>query len=221
MSSMPRIFALALSVGLGVASIACCGKGSTDPALVSTGDAWKDAAALASQSIGGEPVEKRSDKLPYLFMNDINRGILVHNGVIVRARGPAAAGAYLRDLGVIRGEGPEIEDILFVLFAMRAYPKVDDLPEESFIHYPGDARLAELTARIEHDGKEAHILLHYFRAEPEGRGGVENRGAPAWDPPRSIALAVLVIPLTGDAAWLPTKYIEWQDPAGRGPPPSP
>lgn len=121
--------------------------------------AWQEAAAIAHKAAGG-PVTKHADALPFLFDTAKGPALLVHQGKLVTDRGPVVAGAYLRDLGIIKGMGPQIDDVVYVLTALDALPTVDKLGKDAFIH-TDNPRDAGLTARIESDGQTAQIVLHY------------------------------------------------------------
>jgi len=177
---------------------------------VSSTQEWQDAEAIARTVADGDVV-KRSDGIPFFFMDD-GRGVLVHQGKIVTDRGPAAAGAYLRDLGVIDGGGPQIADVLTMLWYFDAWPEGIEVERESYVNSPKAARLRELNARVEGDGTEGRVVLHYFLPEPPHRENVqvgEDMGPPK---PRPVLRAVLHIPRSGDARWELTR-IEWMDPA--------
>src|SRR4051812_18000696 len=76
-------------------------KGATAQAA---SDPWAQAQAIAQQT-GAFGVARWDDDVPYLFQAKMTRGILVHHGAVVTARGPAAAAAYLRDVGILDGKG--------------------------------------------------------------------------------------------------------------------
>jgi hypothetical protein len=182
---------------------------------------WTEAQQIAARQGAGE-VHKRSDALPFLFQADRTRAVLIHHGAVITQRGPIVAGGYLRDLGVPRGQGPQLDDVLWTLWALDALPKVDPLSAEGYINVPNNQRLADLTARIEWDGQSAHIVLHYFKPEPKQPPDV-HRGAPApgaggtavggavGGTTRALVRMTLDIPETGDSAWR-REDINWADP---------
>lgn len=186
----------------------------------SSPEAWKQAEAIAAAAARGT-LEVRSKALPFMFMADSPPAVLVHSGKVVTEKGAAAAGRYLRDLGVIQGRGPAIEDVLFVLFAFRAWPPIKDVAEESYVHVASDERLADLTARIEHDGEAARVVLHYFLSGGDAHsardykendvGSVDRNGRAA--AARPVARVTLLIPATGEPAWQPIEKLMWADPA--------
>lgn len=192
---------------------------NTDP---SDPKAWAEAQSLAAAQGVGE-VTKRSDALPFMFQAErALRAVLIHNGSVVKQRGPAVAGAYLRDLGITQGKGPQLDDVLWALWALEALPDVRPLPPESYVNNPGNARLADLTARIEYDGTTARVVLHYMKpdtSEPPGAPGRHGAPAPAGSElkgvvmpkTRAIVRATLEIPATGDAAWR-RDDLNWADP---------
>ena len=171
---------------------------------------WDQAAAIA-QKASIAPVSRRSDGLPFLFQSANAVGILVHRGAIVTARGPAVAGAYLRDLGIIDGAGPGLDDVLHLLYVLDALPHVEGIGGEGYIHVPNDARLAELTARLEADGREARVVVHYFLDGP-GTESLSGEQLASMVPPRPVARLVLTIPRDGDASWSRSD-VAWRDPA--------
>lgn len=191
---------------------------NTDP---SDPKAWAEAQALAAAQGVGE-VTRRSDALPFMFQAErVLRAVLIHNGSVVKLRGPAVAGAYLRDLGVAQGKGPQLDDVLWALWALEALPAVKPLAEESYVHNTESPRLADLTARIEHDGTTARVVLHYLKpdtSEPPGApgrpgagpGGSELKGV-VMPKTRAVVRATLTIPPTGDAAWR-LEDLNWADP---------
>jgi hypothetical protein len=196
----------------------------TDP---SDPKAWEEAQAIAAAQGVGE-VSKRSDALPFMFQAErVLRAVLIHNGSVVKMRGPAPAGAYLRDLGVMQGKGPQIGDVLWALWALEALPDVKPLPEEGYINSPDSARLKDLNPRLGYDGTSARVVLHYFKPEkkdppgaperpggaaggPGGPGGSQLKGV-VMPKVRPIVRATLAIPQAGDAAWK-LEDLNWADP---------
>ncbi len=101
---------------------------NTDP---SDPKAWAEAQSLAAAQSVGE-VTKRSDALPFMFQAErALRAVLIHNGSVVKLRGPAVAGAYLRDLGITQGKGPQLDDVLWALWALEALPDVKPSPRRA------------------------------------------------------------------------------------------
>jgi hypothetical protein len=191
----------------------------------SSSEAWKQAEAIAATQASGA-LKMRSKALPFLFMADRPAAVLVHKGVVVKEKGAAAAGSYLRDLGVIQGKGPAIEDVLYVLHVLDAWPSIKEVDQQAYIHYPNDERLADLTARLEYDGESARVVLHYFLSEgarpspvePSQKdykkndvGTVDKQARPPAT--RQVARATLVIPASGEPAWKPIEKLNWADPA--------
>jgi hypothetical protein len=172
--------------------------------------AWMQAEAIAATAARGK-LEKRSDALPFLFKAEDPPAVLVHKGQVVREKGVKAAGEYLRDLGIIEGRGPGIEDVLILLGALDAWPSVTPAPKEPYVHAPGDPALADATAQIYFDGISALITLVYFLSGPimPERGGPAAPGDTAGGmdpnyrpkPYRKMARCTLTIPKSGDAAW--------------------
>lgn len=180
---------------------------------------WAEAEKLAAKQ-GAGAVHKRSDALPFLFQADRTKSVLIHKGAVITQRGPVVAGAYLRDLGVPQGQGPQLGDVLWTLWALDALPKLEaPLSPEGYIHVPNNQRLADLTARIEWDGQSAHIVLHYFKPEPKLPPNVHPGSAPQGTgvggriggTTRALVRMTLDIPETGDAAWR-REDIHWADP---------
>src|SRR5215813_14287226 len=64
--------------------------GTGDTALTTTGNPWDQARAIAEKT-GASGLSKWKDDVPYLFQAKGTRGVLVHKGAVVTARGPAAA----------------------------------------------------------------------------------------------------------------------------------
>lgn len=180
---------------------------------------WKEAQQIAESQKAGE-IHKRSDALPFLFQAERTKAVLIHKAAVITARGPVVAGAYLRDLGVPQGKGPQLDDVLWTLWALDALPKVDPLSSEGYVNVPSNARLTDLTARIEYDGQSAHIVLHYFKPDPAPpkdvqRGGAQQGtsvgGSIGSGATRAIVRMTLDIPETGDAAWR-REDLHWADP---------
>jgi hypothetical protein len=180
---------------------------------------WTEAEQLAAKQKVGD-VHKRSDALPFLFSADRARAVLIHHGALVTKRGPVIAGAYLRDLGVPQGKGPQLDDVLWTLWALDALPSVEPLGPEGYVNVPNNKRLADLTARIEFDGQSAHIVLHYFKPEPKlpkdvHPGGSAPQGTAVGGrvggTTRALVRMTLDIPETGDSAWR-REDINWADP---------
>lgn len=180
---------------------------------------WTEAQQIAAKQGAGE-VKKRSDALPFLFQADRTKAVLIHHGQVITQRGPVVAGSYLRDLGVPRGQGPQLDDVLWTLWALDALPRVDPLSPEGYINVPNNKRLADLTARIEWDGLSAHIVLHYFKPEPKlppnvnpGGGSPQGTavGGRLGGTTRDLVRMTLDIPETGDSAWR-REDIHWADP---------
>lgn len=175
--------------------------------------AWTQAEAIAATVAKGKP-EKRSDALPFLFKAEDPPWVLVHKGQVVRERGAKVAGEYLRDLGIIQGKGPGIEDVVTVLTALDALPPVTGVKKESYIHVPGDSALSGVTARVYYDGLNARVTLSYFVGDPtpiKGAGGPPGPGDtvgapdPDYKPTvtkvRPVARCTLTISKSGDASW--------------------
>lgn len=182
-------------------------------------DAWEQAKKIAATAAKGNLV-KRSDSLPFMFMADSPPAVLVHEGKLVTEKGPAAAGSYLRDLGIIQGKGPAIADVLFVLYAFDAFPPITEVPNQQYVNVPGEPRLIDLTARIDYDGESAQVVLHYMLPEKEppagisvgaGASGASGDYGPEGPPPRPVIRAILDIPGTGAAAWRMEKLM-WAEP---------
>lgn len=180
---------------------------------------WTEAEQLAAKQKVGD-VHKRSDALPFLFSADRAKAVLIHHGAVVTKRGPVIAGAYLRDLGVPQGKGPQLDDVLWTLWALDALPSVDPLGPEGYVNVPNNKRLADLTARIEFDGQSAHIVLHYFKPEPKlpkdvHPGGSAPQGTAVGGrvggTTRALVRMTLDIPEKGDSAWR-REDINWADP---------
>lgn len=191
---------------------------NTDP---NSPEAWEQAKKIAANVAKG-PFEKRSDALPFMFMAKSPPRVLVHEGEVVTDRGPAVAGRYLRDLGIIRGEGPGIEDVLYLLFALDALPPIEKVSEEiskeAYIHVPDDERLSDLTARVEYDGEQARVVLHYFLPKNDSdTEDMKENDVGAVDPTmaepevRPVARCTLTIPQSGDAEWT-IEELNWADP---------
>src|SRR3954454_10357208 len=94
---------------------------SADPQKPGPGDTampssnpWDQARAIAEKS-GASGLAKWKDDVPYLFQAKGSSGVLVHKAAVVTARGPAVAGAYLRDIGVLDGNGPSPDSLLALL----------------------------------------------------------------------------------------------------------
>jgi hypothetical protein len=169
---------------------------TTDP---NDPQAWKQAEAIA-QAAAGAPVHKKTDRLPFLFFTDDSRIVLVHHGAVMKARGPAAVGGYLRDLGIIDGKGPTIEDIVYLLEVLDALPPITDVPPTQYVL----SKSSPLTSRVEHDGKTGKVVLSYILGDgPRPRGDENAR------PTKLVARAVLEIPKAGDAAWKPIEKSTW------------
>jgi len=167
--------------------------------------AWAEAEHIAARQHAGL-VHKHSDTLPFLFAAERARSVLIHQGAVVTRRGPGVAGAYLRDLGILRGNGPPLDDVLWALWALDALPKVEPIGTEGYVNVPSSRRLADVTARIEYDGPIARVVLHYFK--PEGPLAKDAHPASSAPPGGRVGSAVrglvrmtLDIPETGDAAW--------------------
>lgn len=191
----------------------------TDP---SDPQAWAEAQQIAAQQHAGA-VKKRSDALPFLFQGDRSKSVLIHRGAVITARGPVVAGAYLRDLGIAQNKGPKLEDVLWTLWALDALPDVAPMAPEGYVNRAGDKRLEDLTARIEWDGKSAHIVLHYFKPEAKPPANVNVSGGAdvqqgtgvggrvGGSTVREIVRMTLDIPEKGDAKWR-REDLNWADP---------
>lgn len=169
-----------------------------------TGDPWKDAEAIAAAKTKAGSLQRRTEELPYMFMARGHRGILVHQGRVVTETGPAVAAGYLRDIGIVKGPGPSIGSVLYALFVLHALPKVEDKAEEGYINSPSE-RMKDLTARVERDGGQARVVLHYFVDE-----GMD-RGATAGPETRYLVRMTLTIGDGVKAAWK-SEDVEWTAP---------
>ncbi len=125
--------------------------------MSNTTDPWAQAQAIVEHT-GAAGVVRWTEDLPYLFQVKGSRGMLVHHGAVVTARGPAAAAAYLRDIGILDGKGPSPRSILTLLFVLHAFPTIAGLPEESAVdmHGPPDLR-----PRVERAAGHAQVILTY------------------------------------------------------------
>lgn len=173
--------------------------------------AWMQAQAIAATVAKGN-LQKRSDALPFLFTATSPPVVLVHHGAVVRGKGAKVVGEYFRDLGIIEGKGPQIEDALFVLAAFDALPPVTEVPRGSFVHAPGDPKLADLTASVYADGLFAQIQLTYMVGQPvwpksgngpPGPGDTVGSKDPDYKPKmiQPIIRCTLELHKTGDPAW--------------------
>jgi hypothetical protein len=170
--------------------------GNGDPAVTAS-DAWAQAQVIAEKT-SGLRVARWVDDLPYLFQAKGSRGVLVHQGKVVTARGPAAAGAYLRDLGILDGKGPSPGSIMTLLFVLHAFPEVPGVPEQGAFDELGPK---DLQPRVERADGHARVILHY--ALPNNPG--PDRGT------RPVMRETLDIGPTGDARWV-GEQIEWKMP---------
>jgi hypothetical protein len=185
--------ALMMIAGLGLAG---CPKdrtadtpkpGTGESAVTNASDAWGQARAVAEKT-GISGLTQWKDDVPYLFQAKGSRGGLVHTGAVVTARGPAAAGAYLRDVGILDGKGPSPGSILTVLYVLQAFPSVPDMPEQSAIDMLGPE---DLRPRVERAGGHARVVLHYRLPTDSG----PSRGTVP------MMRETLDIGPTGDPAW--------------------
>lgn len=151
------------------------------------GESWEQALEIAKKSGVASPARWKDD-VPYLFQAKGTRGVLVHRGAVVTARGPAAAGAYLRDVGILEGKGPSPGSILTLLYVLQAFPTVEGLPEQSAIDMMG---LEALRPRVETGNGHARVILHYWLPRDPG----PSRGT------SPVMRETLDIGPTGDAAW--------------------
>jgi hypothetical protein len=172
------------------------GTGDSVPSNTGTGDTWDSAKAIAVKS-GAAGVERWKDDVPFLFQAKGSRGVLVHNGAVITARGPAAAGAYLRDLGALQGKGPSPDSLLTLLYVLQAFPTVPGMAEQSAIDTLGPA---ELQPKLEVVNGHAHLVLHYF-LPTDSRGSTPGPGRP-------IMRETLDIAPTGNAAWS-GQQLDW------------
>lgn len=162
--------------------------GTGDSHVTNTSDAWAQARAIAEKT-GAAGLAKWKDDVPYLFQAKGSRGVLVHDGAVVTARGPAAAGAYLRDVGILEGKGPSPGSILTLLYVLQAFPVVPEMPEQSAVDMLGPE---DLRPRVERADGSARVILHYrlpSRDQGPSRGTVP------------VMRETLEIRPTGDAAW--------------------
>jgi hypothetical protein len=178
---------------------------STDPA---DPKAWEQAAAIAQQAVPG--AKKLADTLPFLFAAN-GKAVLIHKGNVVEARGPAAAAAYLRDLGIIEFRGPKIDDILVALDVLDGLPVVDKLDRKAYL----DKSVPDFGASLYSDGLTAYITLFYVLGgnpirvvdpdAPPRKPGGEGSPMPVdpnQKPPRAAARMTLEITAkTEAAAW--------------------
>jgi hypothetical protein len=158
---------------------------------------WAAAQAIA-QKTGASGVEPAYPDLPYLFNARGTRGILVHNGAVVTARGPAAAGAYLRDIGILDGKVPSPDSLLHLLFVLYAFPTVGNLPEQSAVDTLGPP---DLQPRVEQKDGHAHLILNYRLPPDDG----PSRGT------QPMMRETLDIGPTGDATWSGEQF-DWKRP---------
>jgi hypothetical protein len=160
--------------------------------VTTASDPWAQARAIAEKT-GAVGLARWRDDVPYLFQAKGSRGVLVHNGAVVTARGPAAAAAYLRDVGILDGKGPSPRSILTLLYVLRAFPTVPDLPEESAVDMLGPE---PLRPRVELADGRAKLILHY---QLPGNAGPSRGTVP-------MMRETLDIGPTGDAAWTGEQF---------------
>jgi hypothetical protein len=176
---------------------------SADPPKPGPGDTmassnpWDQARAIAEKS-GASGLAKWKDDVPYLFQAKGSRGVLVHKAAVVTARGPAVAGAYLRDIGVLDGNGPSPDSLLALLYVLQAFPTVEGLPEQSAVDTLGPP---DLQPRIERAGGHARVILSYRLPRDPG----PSRGT------APVMRETLDIGPSGDAAWTGER-IDWKLP---------
>ncbi len=190
----------------------------------SSPEAWQQAEAVAHTVTTGT-LHEVSDALPFAFTTNSAK-VIVHKGAVLTARGPEAAGAYLRDLGVVRGEGPaKVEEILFVLEAVDAMPQVN----ADYYKGPATGHETDLMPRLATDDSEATFTLSYLLGEQvHDEGGMKPvRGSLATPPPdpnapdvgapdpdakpgrtRKLLRCILHIPAQGDAHW-EIQHLNW------------
>ena len=172
--------------------------GSGGANVTTSGDGWAQARAIADKS-GASGLAKWKDDVPYLFQAKGSRGVLVHRGAVVTARGPAALAAYLRDLGVPDGKpGPSPDSLLTLLYVLQAFPTVAGLPEQSAVDTLGPP---DLQPRIEQAGGHAKVVLSYRLPADPG----PSRGT------LPIQRETLDVGPTGDPAWVGER-IDWKRP---------
>jgi hypothetical protein len=185
--------------------------------------AWQQALQEAQARATG-PVSKHSDALPFLFKAEKPRAVLIHHNRIVAERGPKAAGAYLRDIGVPQGQGPGLDDVLWTLWALEALPKVEGYEEQGFINAPNVPRFKDLNPYIYFTGTTAQVVLCYLgpklppppevpldaRHNPNVvRGGGEAANTPPIDVYKFVRMT-FDIPAQGDASWK-REDLNWGD----------
>jgi hypothetical protein len=119
----------------------------------------------------------------------------------VTARGPAAAGAYLRDLGIIagwgEGKGPGPDSLLTLFYVLQAFPTVEGLPEQSAVDTLGPP---DLQPRVERAGGHARVVLSYRL--PNDNPGPSRGTVP-------VMRETLDIGPSGDPAWTGER-IDWK-----------
>lgn len=188
-------------------------------------EAWKQAEAVAAAVATG-PFTKRSDALPFVFMAKSPRTVLVHQGKVVTEKGAAAAGRYLRDLGIIDGKGPGIDDVLYMLHFFDAWPPVKEAPKQAYVTNEDEA----LAPRIERENGVARVVLHYYVGKPSStdeqpaatpenypddfrENDVGTVAPEAGDAApvnfRPVARFALEIPPSGEPHWMPEVKFNW------------
>lgn len=163
-----------------------------------TGDSWDQARAIAEKT-GASGLAKWKDDVPYLFQAKGSRGVLVHKGAVVTARGPAAAAAYLRDIGIIDGKGPGPDSLLTLFYVLQAFPTVEGLPEQSAVDTLGPT---DLRPRVEQASGHARVILSYRL--PNDNPGPSRGTVP-------VMRETLDIGPSGDSAWVGER-IDWKLP---------
>lgn len=176
--------------------------------MTSDVESWEGAEAIAKAYVKkksfffNRPKVERAPGPRYMFWAHGYRGVLVHHGKVVTGRGLEVAASYLRDVGIVAGPEPTIDQALFTLFVLHALPEVEGFGEEAYVYSDASGPLKDLRARIEREPGKATILLFY--QGDEGSGYLEA-GAP--DRPEADLRAVVKMSLTITAN--PTDEVAW------------
>lgn len=206
---------------LWVLASACSGGTTrTETPVTSDVESWEGAEAIAKAYVKrksfffNRPEVQRAPGPRYMFWAHGYRGVLVHHGKVITGRGLEVAAAYLRDVGIVAGPEPTIDQALSALFVLHALPEVEGFGEEAYVYSDASGPLKDLRARIEREPGKATIVLSYLGDEDSG---YFEAGAP--DRPEADLRAVVKMSLAiaespkGPAAWTREDFT-WEYPKG-------
>jgi hypothetical protein len=163
--------------------------------------AWSDAEQIAAAYVVAregpmkQPVLARHPTIPYLFEVFMNpRGVLVHRGAVVEARGMAALRRYADDAAMLDAPTPSATDMIGLVHALGLWPPtVAQGGADPAAFAPLDDARTALRPQVSRKGRAVVFQLYYASA-PAGTSSTATASA--------VDEWTLAIEPTGEPLWI-------------------